>query len=189
MAGGHQLGVLRRQSEHDEILDLIPQPSDLPPAARHQQCVAKIESLILQLRRQPLTAMADRQNVEIVFRAEPDIAQGLTDQPCFRRQHNLSDADLLEGLVALPLIQSRQRDQVVSRDQLLRLFFVTDGEDGVIGLEHGLRQRRQELCSAMLMFLKADENSAKTVEQLRLRNRLTNQRRAARNLQTVPLIG
>ena len=91
--------------------------------------------------------------------------------------------------MALPLIQSRQHDQVMSRDQLLRLFFVTDGKDGVIGLEHGLRHRRQELCSAMLMFLKADENSAKTVEQLRLRDRLTNQRRAARNLQTVPLIG
>ena len=91
--------------------------------------------------------------------------------------------------MALPLIQSRQHDQVMSCDQLLRLFFVTDGEDGVIGLEHGLRHRRHELCSAMLMFLKAHENSAKTVEQLRLRSRLTNQRRAARNLQTVPLIG
>src|SRR5580693_6235995 len=77
----------------------------------------------------------------------------------------------------------------MSRDQLLRLLFAADGEDRVIGLEHGRRQRRQELFSAVLMFLEAHENSAKAVEQLYLRNRSIDQRRAARDLQAVPFIG
>ena len=50
MAGGHQLAILRRQGQDDEILDFFPQPLDLSPAARHQQGVAEIEGLIPQLR-------------------------------------------------------------------------------------------------------------------------------------------
>ena len=115
--------------------------------------------------------MADRQDVEVAAGGELDLAQGLPDQLRLGRQHDFGDTNLLEGLVALPLIQARQRDQVISRSQLLRLFFAADHINSVIGLEHGLRHRRQKLCSAMRMFLKADEDGAKAVEQLHARNR------------------
>ena len=114
MAGGHQLAVLSRQGQDDKILDFIPQPLNLSPAAREQQCVAKIEGLVLQLCRLPLAAMADRQHVEVVSRGELGIAQRLPDQLRLGRQHNFGDANLLEGLVALPLIQARQRHQCIS---------------------------------------------------------------------------
>jgi len=170
MAGGHQLAVLSRQGQDDKILDFIPQPLNLSPAARHQQGVAKIEGLILQLRRQFLAAMADRQYVEVIAGRELDLAQGLPDQLRLGRQHNFGDTNLLQRFVPLPLIQSRQRDQVISRGQLLRLFFAADHINSVIGLEHGLRHCWQKLCSAMRMFLEADEDGAKPVEQLHLRN-------------------
>ena len=61
-------------------------------------------------------------------------------------------------------IESRQHDQVVRRDELLRLLFATDDKDGVVGLEHGLRHRRQKLLSSVRMFLEADEHDAEAVD-------------------------
>jgi hypothetical protein len=115
--------------------------------------------------------MPDRQDVEVVSGKKLGFPQGLTDQLRLGRKHYFGDAHLLERFVLLSLIQSRQNDQFISGDQLLQLFFVADRVNSVIGLEHGLGHRRQKLFSAVLpMFLEADDDGAKAVEQLHLRH-------------------
>jgi len=70
------------------------------------------------------------------------LAQGLADQFRFGRQHDFGDADLLERLVALPLIEARQRHQSMSFGHLSRLLVAADHINSVLGLEYGLGHRR-----------------------------------------------